>query len=75
MKDQTGKELKRPFAKDKRPSTEDMYKIRVVPTEPKYDVIQEDGRIKVTKKQKDIKQELIQEIVDAPIIDLTEEVT
>jgi hypothetical protein len=49
MKDKHSKELKRPFAQNKRPKKEDMYKVRIVPTKPKYDVKEEDGVVKVTK--------------------------
>jgi len=49
MKDKNSKELKRPFAQGKRPNKEDAYKVRVVPTKPKYKVTQDKGKIKVTK--------------------------
>jgi len=32
MKDQCGQPLKRPFAKEKRPKSEDLYKVKVVKT-------------------------------------------
>jgi hypothetical protein len=53
MKDQNSKEMRRPFAQNKRPKKEDMYKVRIVPTKPKCNVTQEDGKIKVTKNEKD----------------------
>ena len=53
MKDQTGKELTREFAPNKR-NPDDKHKIRVVPSKTDYDVIQdtETGRPIVTKKKK-----------------------
>jgi len=53
MKDQTGKEMTREFAPNKRPKKEDRYKVRVIPKEPDYNVTEEEGRIKVTKREKD----------------------
>ncbi len=50
LKDKHGKDLNRPFAPDKRPSKEDLHKVRVVPKGTEYEVTEEDGRIKVTKK-------------------------
>lgn len=53
MKDQHGKELSREFAPKKRPKKEDLHKMRVIPKEPDYDVTEKEGRIKVTKREKD----------------------
>jgi len=52
-KDQHGKTLNREFAPGKRPNTEDLTRVVVVPKEPDYDVTIEDQKIKVTKRQKD----------------------
>jgi len=49
LKDKHGRELNRPFAPNKRPSRDDMHKVRVVPKGTEYEVTEEDGRIKVRK--------------------------
>ena len=53
MKDQTGKEITREFAPNKK-NPNDKYKIRVVEKEPDYDVIQDPDtkRPIVTKREK-----------------------
>ena len=56
MKDQHGKEMTRPFAQGKRPKPEDLLKVRVIPKEPDYDITEKDGRIKVTKREKEGKE-------------------
>jgi len=50
MKDQTGKEITREFAPNKR-NPNDKYKVTVVKKDPDYDVIQDDKRPVVTKKE------------------------
>lgn len=52
MKDQTGKEMTREFAPNKR-NPDDKYKVTVVEKKPEYDVTQEPGtnRPIVTKKK------------------------
>ena len=57
MKDKMGKPLNREFAPNKRPTREDLYKIRVVPKDPDYAVTQEDGRIRVHQRIKVKKEE------------------
>ena len=52
MKDKSGQDMNREFAPSKRPKKEDRYKIRVLPKEQDYDVTQEDGRIRVTKRER-----------------------
>uniref|UniRef100_A0A6M3L3D7 Uncharacterized protein n=1 Tax=viral metagenome TaxID=1070528 RepID=A0A6M3L3D7_9ZZZZ len=49
MKDQTGKELTREFAPNKR-NPNDKYKVTVVKKDSDYDVTQDDKRPIVTKK-------------------------
>ena len=52
MKDQTGKEITREFAPNKR-NPDDKYKIKVVEKEPDYDVTQDETkRPVVTKREK-----------------------
>jgi hypothetical protein len=50
MKDQNGKELNRPFPKQRNPA--DKYRVTVVPTEHEYEVTQ-DGTRPVVKKDKE----------------------
>lgn len=50
MKDQTGKEVKREFAPNKRDPA-DKYKVTIVEKEPDYNVTQEGKRPIVTKKE------------------------
>lgn len=49
MKDKNKREMKRPFAQNKRPKKEDMYKVRIIPAKPKYDINKDSNRIKVNK--------------------------
>jgi len=53
MKDQTGKEITREFAPNKK-NPDDKYKVRIVEKEPDYDVTQdpETKRPIVTKREK-----------------------
>lgn len=53
MKDKFGKEMKRPFAKDKRPKKEDRYKVINLPDNPDYKIDFVDDRISVTKNDED----------------------
>lgn len=54
LKDKNGKDLNRPFAPNKRPNKDGLHKVRVVPRGTEYEVTEEDGRIKVTKKEWDV---------------------
>jgi len=49
MKDQQGQPLKRPFAKEKRPKTEDLYKVRVVKTGNPPKIVMKNQRPTVEK--------------------------
>lgn len=53
LKDKHGKDLSRPFAPNKRPTKEDLHKVRVVPKGTEYEVTEDEGRIRVTKKECD----------------------
>lgn len=53
LKDKHGKDLNRPFAPNKRPSKEDLYKVRVVPKGDEHEITEEDGKLTVTKLGRD----------------------
>ncbi len=51
-KDQFSRPLKRTFAPNKRPTTEDRLKVRIIKSEPKYDIEVVDKKVRVKKHEK-----------------------